>query len=156
MWKDANRTRYDRRGLRYSSDLTDEEGVLIRPLIPPAKHGGNQRALDVRAVVNGEIYVLSTDCKWAAVPTNLPPRSTVNDYFRRYDCDGTLMRIHHALHVQCREAAGSDVSATATTIDSKSVKGAEQGGARPIRRATMAAIGSEVRNGTSSSTRTAC
>ena len=156
MWTNANRTRYERRGLRYPSDLTDEEWALIRPLIPPAKRGGNKRTVDVRAVVNGVMYVLSTGCQWAALPTDLPPRSTVNDYFRRWDWDGTLMRIHHALYVQCREAAGRDASPTAAIIDSQSVKGAEKGGARSIRRATMAARRSKAGNGTSSSTRKAC
>lgn len=156
MWTNANRARYERRGLRYPSDLTDEEWALIRPLIPPAKRGGNKRTVDVRAVVNGVMYVLSTGCQWAALPKDLPPRSTVNDYFRRWDWDGTLMRIHHALYVQCREAAGREASPTAAIIDSQSVKGAEKGGARSIRRATMAARRSKASSGTSSSTRKAC
>lgn len=156
MWTNANRARYERRGLRYPSDLTDEEWALIRPLIPPAKRGGNKRTVDVRAVVNGVMYVLSTGCQWAALPKDLPPRSTVNDYFRRWDWDGTLMRIHHALYIQCREASGREASPTAAIIDSQSVKGAEKGGARSIRRATMAARRSKARSGTSLSTRKAC
>ena len=156
MWTSANRARDERRGLRYPSDLTDEEWALIRPLIPPAKRGGNKRTVDVRAVVNGVMYVLSTGCQWAALPTDLPPRSTVNDYFRRWDWDGTLMRIHHALDVQCREAVGREGNPTAAIIDSQSVKGAEKGGARSIRRATTAASRSKAGSGTSSSTRKAC
>lgn len=156
MWTNANRARYERRGLRYPSDLTDQEWALIRPLIPPAKRGGNKRTVDVRAVVNGVMYVLSTGCQWAALPTDLPPRSTVNDYFRRWDWDGTLMRIHHALYVQCREAVGREASPTAAIIDSQSVKGAEKGGARSIRRVTTAARRSKAGSGTSSSTRRVC
>ena len=37
MWTTENRGRYDRRKLRYPSDLTDEEWALVSPLIPPAK-----------------------------------------------------------------------------------------------------------------------
>jgi transposase len=48
MWTDQNRARYDRRGLRYPSDLTDEEWALVEPEIPPAKRGGNKRTVDVR------------------------------------------------------------------------------------------------------------
>ena len=77
--------RYDRSKLRYPSDLTDEEWALIEPLIPPAKRGGNKRTVDVREVVNGLMYILSTGCQWAALPKDLPPRSTVNDYFCRWD-----------------------------------------------------------------------
>ena len=83
MRTNANRARNERRGLRYPSDLTDEEWALIRPLIPRAKRGGNKRTVDERAVVNGVMYVLSTGCQWAALPKDLPPRSTVNDYFGR-------------------------------------------------------------------------
>jgi transposase len=107
---------------------------LIGPLIPRAKPGGNKRTVDVREVVNGLLYVLSTGCQWAALPKDLPPRSTVNDYLRRWDEDGTLARIRHALYVQCRELAGRDASPTAAIIDSQSVKSAEKGGVRSIRR----------------------
>jgi transposase len=140
MWTPENRGRYDRSTLRYPSDVTDPEWALIGPLIPQAKPGGNKRTVDVREVVNGLLYVLSTGCQWAALPKDLPPRSTVNDYFRRWDEDGTLSRIHHALYVQCREQAGRDASPTAAIIDSQSVKSAEKGGARSIRRAMTRAI----------------
>jgi transposase len=90
MWTLENRPRYDRSKLRYPSDLTDEEWALIGPLIPPAKKGGNKRTVDVRAVINGVMYILSTGCQWAALPKDLPPRSTVNDYLRRWDDDRTL------------------------------------------------------------------
>lgn len=137
MWTNDNRGRYDRSKLRYPSDVTHEEWVFLRPLIPPAKKGGNKRSVDEREIVNGMMYILSTGCQWAALPKDLPPRSTVNDYFRRWDEDGTLDLIHHALYVQCRELAGRDASPTAAIIDSQSVKSAEKGGARLTRRATM-------------------
>ena len=58
MSTDENRVRHDRSKLRYPSDLTDEERMLVDPLIPPAKRGGNRRTTDERAVVNGVMYVL--------------------------------------------------------------------------------------------------
>jgi transposase len=122
MWTTENRSKDDRTGLRYPSDVTDTEWLLIGPLLPPAKRGGNKRTVDEREIVNGVMYVLSTGCQWAALPTDLPPRSTVNDYFHRWDDDGTLARIHHALYVQCREQAGREASPTAAIIDSQSVR----------------------------------
>jgi transposase len=84
MWSIDNRGRYDRSKLRYPSDLThDEWALLIGPLIPAAKRGGNKRTDVEREVVNGLMYILSTGCQWAALPMDLPPRSTVNDYMRR-------------------------------------------------------------------------
>lgn len=85
MWRQENGARYDRSHLRYRSDLTDEEWPIIGPLIPPAKRGGNKRAIDVRAVMNGVMHILSTGCQWAALPKDLPPRSTVNNYLRLFD-----------------------------------------------------------------------
>ena len=63
MWTSDNRAKYDRDKLRYPSDLTDAEWTLVEPLIPPAKHGGRDREVDVREVVNGIMYVLSTGCQ---------------------------------------------------------------------------------------------
>jgi transposase len=128
MWTDENRALYDRSKLRYPSDLTDEEWSLIQPLIPPAKRGGNKRTIVEREVIDGLMYILSTGCQWSALPKDLPPRSTVNDYFRRWSEDGTLDRIHHTLYVRCRELAGREASPTAAIIDSQSVKSAEKGG----------------------------
>ena len=126
MWTVDNRGRYDRSKLRYPSDLTDAEWELIRRLIPAAKRGGNKRTVDVREVVNGLMYVLGTGCQWAAIPKDLPPRSTVNSYFKRWEHDRTLDRLQHVLYVACREQAGCQASPTAGIIDSQSVKSAEK------------------------------
>ncbi|MGH6856462.1 MAG: transposase, partial [Methylocella sp.] len=76
MWTQENRPKYNRDMLRYRSDLTGEEWTQIEPLIRPAKHGGRKRKVDVREVVNGIMYVLSTGCQWRYVPKDLPPKST--------------------------------------------------------------------------------
>jgi len=139
MWTNENRHRYDRSKLRYPSDLTDAEWALIEPEIPPAKRGGGKRTVNLREVVNGLMYVLSTGCQWRAVPKDLPPRSTVNGYFTLWDYDGTLGRIHHALYVKCRERTEREASPTAAIIDSQSVKSAEKGGRASIRTASTRA-----------------
>lgn len=128
MWTNENRGLYDRSKLRYPSDLTDDEWALIGPIIPPAKRGGNKRSVDEREVVNGLMYLLSTGCQWGALPKDLPPKSTVHDYFRRWSNDGTLDRIHHSLYIKCRDQAKREASPTAAVIDSQSVKSAEKGG----------------------------
>src|ERR1700675_3617892 len=153
MWTIKNRPLYNRDKLRYPSDLTDAEWHHIEPLIPPAKRGGGKRRVDIRAVVNGVMYVLSTGCQWRYLPKDLPPRSTVNSYFGLWNWDGTLDRIHHALYVKCREAIEREASPTAFVIDSQSVKSAEKGGATSIRAAMMLARRSKARSAISSSIR---
>ena len=132
MWTNENRARYDRSHLRYPSDLTDDEWNLVEPLIPPGKRGGDKRTVIMREVVNGLMYILSTGCQWRAIPKDLPPRSTLYDYFDLWSWDGTLDLIHHELYVKCREAIGREASPTAAVIDSQSVKSAEKGGLRLI------------------------
>ncbi len=90
MWTNENRHRYDRDRLRYPSDMTSDEWALVECLIPPAKRGGRRREVDVREVLNGIMYVLSTGCQWRYIPRDLPPRSTLHDYLQRWDYDGTL------------------------------------------------------------------
>ena len=90
--------------------------------------------------------ILSTGCQWRALPKDLPPRSTVHDYFDLWSWDGTLDRIHHALYEKCREQAGREASPTAAIIDSQSVKAAEKGGPASIRMVTMRARRSRARN----------
>ena len=149
MWTTENRQRYNRDKLRYPSDLTNEEWTLVEPQIPPAKHGGRHRTVMVREVVNGVMYVLSTGCQWRYLPKDLPPKSTVHDYLTRWNYDGTIERMHHALYVQCREAAERQASPTACVIDSQSVKSAEKGGAGSIRPVMTRGRRSKERSGTS-------
>ena len=146
MWTAQNRRRYDRSQLRYPSDLTDDEWAHIAPLIPPAKSGGNKRSVNVREVMNAIMYILSTGCQWRAIPKDLPPRSTVHNYFIWWHCDGVLDRIHDALYVECRKKAERDASPTAAIIDSQSVKSAEKGGSASIRMAMMRAKRSRARS----------
>jgi transposase len=48
MWTPEHRRTANRNGLRYPSDLTDAEWAIVEPMIPPAKHGGRKRSVNVR------------------------------------------------------------------------------------------------------------
>ena len=127
MWASENRTRYSRAGLRYPSDLTDEEWAEIAPLIPPARRGGRRRRVDVRAVLDGILYVLESGCQWRHLPKDLPPRSTCHDYLQLWAWDGTLERIHYQLYQRAREHEGREASPSAAVVDSQSVRSASKG-----------------------------
>jgi len=156
MWTAENRSLHNRDKLRYPSDLTDAEWRHIDPLTPPAKSGGGKRRVDMREVVNGVMYVLSTGCQWRYIPKDLPPRSTVNGYFCLWGYDGTLERMHHTLDVKCREQDECEASPTACILDSQSVKSAEKGGPASIPMGSTPASRSKARSATSSSIRWAC
>ena len=155
MWTAEHRRTADRSGLRYPSDLTDAEWALVEPMIPPAKHGGRQREVNVREVLNSIFYVLWTGCQWAALPKDLVPKSTAHSYFMLWEWDGTLERIHHALYVAERERQGREASPSAAVIDSQSAKAAQKGGLRLTRRAMMRARRSRDARGIFLSTRSA-
>ena len=48
----------------YSTDLTDKEWELLKPLIPPPKPGGRPRTADMREVVNAIFYQLRSGGAW--------------------------------------------------------------------------------------------
>jgi transposase len=116
MWTTENRGRYERKGQRYPSDLTDEEWALVETHLP------RERRRDRREILNAILYVLSTGCQWRALPKDFPPKSTVHDYFVEWHCDGTLTRIHHALYAEVRKLAGKEPMATTAIVDSQSVE----------------------------------
>jgi len=151
MWKPEHRQSADRRSLRYPSDLSDTEWALIAPMIPPARRGGRRRSVNVREVLNGIFYVLSTGCQWQAMPKDLPPKSTAHFYFTLWDWDGTLDRIHDALYIAVREAAGHEASPRVAIIDSQSSKAAQKGALHLTRRDLMQARKLRAASATSSS-----
>ena len=57
MWKPEHRRAAERRGQRYPSDMTDAEWAIMEPMIPPARHGGRKRSVNVREVLNAIFYV---------------------------------------------------------------------------------------------------
>ena len=112
----------------YPSDLTDAQWAIIARLIPPAKAGGCPRKTDMRALINGILYVNRTGCSWRMLPKDFPPWSTVHGYYRQFRLTGVWDRIYEVLRDRVRKQLGRRVSPSAAIIDSQSVKTAEKGG----------------------------
>lgn len=130
VWTEITRLKYRRDELRYSSDMTDAEWRVIEPLLPRARRLGRPRTTDLRAVLNGILYIAMTGCQWRMLPKDFPAFTTVQGYFYRWRDDGLWSTINHHLVMAAREAMGREASPTAGVIDSQSVKTTEAGGPR--------------------------
>ena len=127
-WTESARRQYARTATRYTTDLTDTEFALIAPHLPAPSRLGRPRKVDLREVLNAILYLLRTSCPWGLLPKELPPKSTVFGYFRRWWEDGTLPA-YTTPSWSWRRASGRPGGApTAGIVDSQWVQTTESGG----------------------------
>ncbi len=67
-WTETTRPDYDRRELRYASDLRDGEWAVIAPFMPEPNRIGRPREVDLRDVVNAIFYMAATGCQYRVAP----------------------------------------------------------------------------------------
>lgn len=114
---------------RYPSDTTDAQWQLIDPLLPDpawlAGKGGRPEAHCRRQVVDAIFYLVDNGIKWRALPADLPPWSTVYNFFAGWEADGITQLLLDMLRERVRLVEDRAATPTAAVIDSQSVKSAE-------------------------------
>ena len=89
MWTPTTRAQHSRTGLRYGSDVTDAEWLLLSPFLPAPSPCGRHRKWEMREIVNAIFYVLRGGIAWSLLPKDFPPWPTVYRWFARFRDDGT-------------------------------------------------------------------
>jgi len=113
----------------YPSDTSDAEWEIIAPYIPVggtvAGRGGRPVTYSRRDIVDAIRYLDHNGGVWRALPVDFPPPPTVYHYFRKWNRDGTLNRMHNGLREQVRLAEGRAAEPSAASLDSQTVRAAE-------------------------------
>jgi transposase len=130
MWTPTTRVQHSRAGLRYGSDVTGAEWLIVTLFLPAPSPCGRHGKWEMREIIDGIFYVLRGGVAWSLMPKDFPPWPTVYRWFPRFRDDGTWETIKHHLVTRYRERAGRGASPTAAVIDSQSVKTTESGGIR--------------------------
>lgn len=115
---------------QYPTDLTENQWIVIRGLLPQAKSGTGKRgrrANDLRKMLNGVFYVSKTGCQWRMLPHDFGPWNTVYQYFSRWSKNGLWQKILDSLRELERICQDKKPSASGTCVDSQSVKTITQG-----------------------------
>lgn len=97
-----------------SSDLTDEEWAVIRPILPPQRPKTGRPALDHRKVVNAILWVKFNGYPWRDLPAGYGKWSTAASRYHRWVRAGIWNRIVEALNEnasETRKRSGMQLSA---------------------------------------------
>ena len=118
-------------------DLRDAQGAILKPLWQPqGRPAGRGRPWrDLRAVLNGVLWVLRTGAPWHDLPSRYPPYQTCHRRLQQWRREGTLTRVLTALAKDLRDRGKLDLSETC--IDASFSSAPKRGSAvGPTRRGT--------------------
>ncbi|MEH2410979.1 transposase [Nostoc sp.] len=90
----------------YSSSLTDEEWIILEPLLPqilPIKKQTRPPNWTKREILDDIFYQLKNGCNWEDLPKDLPPYSTVYWHYKQWRAEGVIDKLMSILHAQVRE-----------------------------------------------------
>lgn len=89
-------------------EIPDELWERVEPILMefwPRKKTGRPPA-KWRKMLNGIIFRMRSGCQWDQLPKKYGPKSTVHDWFQRWNKNGIMAKLMAVLMEECDEAGG--------------------------------------------------
>jgi len=108
--------------MSYSTDLSDLEWEIIKPLLPKKKKT-KPPTWSKRIILDAVFYQLKNGCNWSDLPKDFPPYSTVYWHYKQWRKEGIITSMMCILHGRIREKNNKKPEwTTLIIIDSQAVK----------------------------------
>lgn len=89
----------------YSSDLSDEEWLIIEPILGSfleVSGRGRNSKWRQRKLLDGMLYQLKNGCNWEDLPKDFLPYSTVYWHYKKWRKAGIFEKVLQILHEKAR------------------------------------------------------
>ncbi len=87
MWTAEQRSRHKvaqrKERLGYPTDFSDQERIIVEPLLPCKARTGRPRKVELRQVINALRYLVRSGCEWLMLPADFLPYQTMYYWFHR-------------------------------------------------------------------------
>lgn len=90
--------------------LTDEQWVVVAPLIPVPKQRTGRPRVPSREVLDGVLWILWTGAPWKALPAEYPPYQTCHRRMQEWVRERAFMKILKALAEDLRKRGKIDLT----------------------------------------------
>ncbi len=81
-------------------EVGEEEWAILEPLIPKSEATTGRPAKDIRLMLDGVMWILSTGAPWRDWPDRFGPWRTVYGHFKTWRATGVYDAILDALHLR--------------------------------------------------------
>lgn len=81
-------------------EVSEDEWAILEPLLPKSQAKTGRPPRDLRQMLNGLMWILSTGAPWRDLPERFGPWETVYGYFKMWRTTGVFDAILDALHLR--------------------------------------------------------